>query len=280
MLKFTKMHGCGNDYVYFNCFTQTVSDPEALSIRLSDRHKGVGGDGIILVLPSETADARMRIFNADGSEAKMCGNGIRCVGKYIYDNDIAKKDTVTIDTNSGIKTLELDIQDDVCVGAAVDMGKAILSPEQIPVNLTGESVIARPVQFGGRDYTITCVSMGNPHCVIFRDGIDTMDIKSEGSAIENDPLFPDRVNTEFIEVVGKNELKMRVWERGSGETLACGTGASAAAVAAVLNGYCEKGAPVTVHLIGGDLVITYTDDAVIMYGPAAAVFDGELRYDQ
>ncbi len=280
MLKFTKMHGCGNDYVYFNCFTQTVTDPEALSIRLSDRHKGVGGDGIILILPSDKADARMRIFNADGSEAKMCGNGIRCVGKYIYDNGIAKKNVVTVDTNSGIKTLKLDIQNGVCIGAAVDMGKAILEPERIPVKLSGERVINRPVTISGHDYNITCVSVGNPHCIIFRDGIDSMDIRAEGPAIENDPLFPDRVNTEFIEVVGKNELKMRVWERGSGETMACGTGASAAAVAACLNGYCEKGTPVTVHLIGGDLVITYTDDAVIMYGPAEAVFNGELRYDQ
>lgn len=277
--QFTKMHGLGNDYIYINCFEQEVKDPSKLAIELSPRGFSVGSDGVILILPSEVADAKMRIFNADGSEGKMCGNGIRCVGKYIYDNGIAKKPAVTIETLSGIKTLELQIENGVCVGAAVDMGKAILECAKIPVRLPMETAIAVPQTFRGIQYLITCVSMGNPHCVVFRDEISSIDLANTGRIFETCHLFPDSVNTEFVKPVGKNEIAMRVWERGSGETLACGTGACAAAVAAVLNGICEKGKDITVHLRGGDLTINYTDERVLMTGPAVKVYDGTVEVE-
>ncbi len=277
-LKFTKMHGCGNDYIYFNCFETPVEDPEELSVRISDRHFGVGGDGIVLICPSDKADAKMRMFNIDGSEGKMCGNAIRCVGKYLYDNGIKRCNPLTIDTLSGIKTLNLNIGADGKVDSVrVDMGKAILKPEEIPVKLDGETAVARPVTIDGKEYKITCVSMGNPHCVVFTDtDVSELPLEKIGPKFEFDSLFPERVNTEFINVIDKNTLKMRVWERGSGETLACGTGACASVVAACLNGFCEKDTDITVRLVGGELVIRYTDEAVTMTGPATVAFTGEL----
>lgn len=274
-LRFTKMHGCGNDYVYVNCFEEEVKDPVSLSIAISDRHFGVGGDGLVLICPSDRADAKMRMFNADGSEGKMCGNAIRCVGKYLYDHGIVRKTSVTIETLSGIKTLELFLKDGKVDSAQVNMGPAILIPSEIPVNLPGERAVAVPVKIAGEEHTITCVSMGNPHCIVFGGDPYELDLPKIGPLFENDPLFPERVNTEFIEVLDDHTLNMRVWERGSGETWACGTGACAAAVAAVLNGFCKKGKDISVRLRGGELTIRYTDEAVFMTGKATEVFHGE-----
>ena len=276
-LKFTKMQGCGNDYIYFNCFDQQIDNPGGLSIRLADRHFGIGGDGVVLICKSDVADAKMRMFNLDGSEGKMCGNAIRCVGKYLYDNQMVDKQQITIETLSGIKALELYLRNGEVKMARVDMGKAELDPGLIPVKLSGDTAIDVPVTIGGEDYRITCVSMGNPHCVVFCDNVDALDIEKVGPMFENDPLFPERVNTEFIKVINANTLKMRVWERGSGETWACGTGACAAAVAAVENGFCKKNQDITVKLKGGDLVIHYTDDTVYMTGEAAKVFEGVVE---
>lgn len=274
-LRFTKMHGCGNDYVYVNCFEEEVKDPVSLSIAISDRHFGVGGDGLVLICPSDRADAKMRMFNADGSEGKMCGNAIRCVGKYLYDHGIVRKTTVTIETLSGIKTLELFLKDGKVDSAQVNMGPAILIPSEIPVNLPGEQAVAVPVKIAGEEHTITCVSMGNPHCIVFGGDPYELNLPKIGPLFENDPLFPERVNTEFIEVLDDHTLNMRVWERGSGETWACGTGACAAAVAAVLNGFCKKGKDISVRLRGGELTTRYTDEAVFMTGKATEVFHGE-----
>ena len=278
-LKFTKMHGIGNDYIYFNAIDQQIDDPEELSIKLSDRRFGVGGDGIILVCPSEIADAKMRIFNEDGSEAKMCGNGIRCVAKFVYDYGIvpAEKITVAIDTLSGVKTIDLTVENGKAIAAKVDMGAPILKPADIPMNFDGEIVVDQPLEVDGTPWKVTAVSMGNPHCVTFVDDVDSLDLEKIGPAFENHPAFPDRVNTEFVRVIDEHTLQMRVWERGSGETWACGTGACATVVAACLNGYCKKGEDITVHLRGGDLVIRYTDKTVMMTGPAATVFEGEIE---
>ena len=273
-LKFTKMHGIGNDYIYFNCFETEIDDPESLAIKLSDRHFGIGGDGIVLILPSEGADAKMRIFNMDGSEAMMCGNAIRCVAKYIYDNKIVEKDQLSIDTLSGIKTLDLTISNGLVESVKANMGKAELTPELIPVNLPGERVVDYPINVKGSEYNITCVSMGNPHAVVFCEEIDDLNLSEIGPYFENYEAFPNRINTEFIKVLDRNQLKMRVWERGSGETLACGTGACASAVAAVLNGYCDMDTDINIELIGGNLTIKYTDDAVFMTGGCTKVFDG------
>ncbi|WP_316637588.1 diaminopimelate epimerase [uncultured Ruminococcus sp.] len=280
-LRFTKMHGISNDYVYISTFDQPEEDWEQLAIRLSDRRTGIGGDGIILVCPSEVADAKMRIFNADGSEGKMCGNGIRCVGKFVYDKGLvpADKTTVTIDTLSGIKTLELTVRDGKVQSARVDMGAAILNPAAIPVNYDGDRMINAPLEVDGKTWNVTAVSMGNPHCVTFVDDVDSLALEKLGPHFENHPAFPERVNTEFVKVIDDHTLQMRVWERGSGETWACGTGACATAVAACLNGYCKKGDDITVHLRGGDLVIRYTDDTVIMTGPASTVFEGEVEIE-
>ena len=275
--KFTKMQGIGNDYIYFDCFSQDITNPEGLSIRLSDRHFGIGGDGVILICPSDVADAKMRMFNLDGSEGKMCGNGIRCVGKFVYDKGIATKDEITIETLSGIKSLKMIKRNGEVSLVRVDMGKAELSPQNIPVALDGDAVINRPVLVGGREYHITCVSMGNPHCVVFCDNVDTMDIEEIGPVFEHDPLFPERVNTEFIKVLDSHTVKMRVWERGSGETWACGTGACAAAVAAVENGFCPKNEDITLKLKGGCLIIRYTGDTVYMTGEAQTVFEGVVE---
>ena len=281
-LRFTKMHGISNDYVYISTFDQEVSDPAALSIVLSDRRTGVGGDGIILVCPSEIADAKMRIFNADGSEAMMCGNGIRCVGKFIYDKGLVppEKTTVTIDTLSGIKTLKLTTENGKVQSARVDMGAAILNPADIPAVYDGERMVNAPLAVDGKVWNVTAVSMGNPHCVTFVDDVDTLELEKIGPYFEDHPAFPNRVNTEFVRVIDDHTLEMRVYERGSGETWACGTGACASAVAACLNGFCKKGEDITVHLRGGDLVINYTDETVIMTGPATTVFEGEVRIDE
>lgn len=278
-LRFTKMHGIGNDYIYFNAFDQEIPDPAELSRQLSDRRFGIGGDGIILICPSDIADAKMRMFNEDGSEGKMCGNGIRCVAKYLYDYALVPEDqtTVTVETLSGIKTIELTVEDGEAVAARVDMGAAILSPADIPVIFDGESMIDQPLDVDGEVYRVTAVSMGNPHCVTFVDDVDGIELEKIGPKFEHHPAFPERVNTEFVKVIDDQTLRMRVWERGSGETWACGTGACATVVAACLNGYCRKGEDITVHLRGGDLVIRYTDDTVIMTGPAATVFEGSVE---
>lgn len=273
-LRFTKMHGCGNDYIYFNCFEDPVEHPAELAVRLSDRHKGVGGDGVILVCPSDIADAKMRMFNLDGSEGKMCGNGIRCVAKLVFDTGICRKKELKIETLSGIKTCTIHEKNGKAEAVTVDMGRALFAPEQIPVALQGEKIVGRPVEFGGETREITCVSMGNPHCVLFGGDPDGLDLPKIGPACEHDPLFPEGVNTEFIEVLDGHTLKMRVWERGSGETMACGTGACASVVAAVLNGYCPKDEDILVHLRGGDLTIRYSDETVWMTGEAKKVFEG------
>lgn len=277
-LKFTKMHGCGNDYIYFNCFEQQVADPEALSIRLSDRHFGIGGDGIVLICPSDVADAKMRMFNADGSEGKMCGNATRCIGKYMYEHGLISKPEMTLETLSGIKILKMTEQDGKIVSVRVDMGKAILKPSEIPTRYEGDTAVSVPLTVDGTEYAVTCVSMGNPHCIVFVDqDVSTLDLPKIGPSFENHDMFPERINTEFIRVIDDHTLQMRVWERGSGETLACGTGACAAAVASVLNGYCPKGEDITIHLIGGDLNICYTDEAVFLTGPATTVFEGSIE---
>lgn len=280
MLKFTKMHGIGNDYVYINAIEQKIDDPNALSKKLSDRRFSIGGDGVILICESDVADAKMRMFNADGSEGKMCGNGVRCVGKYVYDNLIEDKsrDTVSIETLSGIKTMKITAVDGKAQLLQVDMGKAELTAENIPVIYAGEErVIAKTLLVNGEEHIITCVSMGNPHCVTFVEDVDSLELEKIGPHFEKHEAFPEQVNTEFVKVIDEKTLQMRVWERGSGETWACGTGACATVVAACENGYCKKGEDVTVHLRGGDLVINYTDERVLMTGPATKVFDGEIE---
>ena len=274
-MNFTKMHGLGNDYIYFY---GDVENPEELAVKLSDRHFGVGGDGIVLILPSDKADFRMRMFNADGSEGKMCGNATRCIGKYVYDKGYTDKTEITLETLSGIKHLKLTVTDGKVSLVSVNMGNPILTPAEIPVNLEGESIVDRKITVDGKEYSITCVSMGNPHCVIF-DDIDPVDIELSkiGPVFENLEIFPDRINTEFVKVLGKNTLKMRVWERGSGETLACGTGACAVGVSAVLRGFALRNEDITVKLLGGDLIINYDNEGTVwMTGPAEFVFEGSI----
>jgi len=273
-LNFTKMHGCGNDYIFVFCFDIEIDNPERLADELSDRYTGVGSDGLVLILRSDVADAKMRMFNADGSEAGMCGNAIRCVAKYLYDNNIIKKPRMRIETASGVRELKLFITGGYVTSATVNMGRAILEPSKIPVSLTGDSVISRPATFDRIEYKITCVSMGNPHAVLFCPDVYEIYLGKVGPAIENDPLFPERTNVEFVKVEGGNQIRMRVWERGTGETLACGTGACAAAVASVLNGHCGKGEDIKVMLTGGDLTVKYTDEAVYLTGDCVKVFDG------
>ena len=276
-LCFTKMHGCGNDYIYFNCVGDSIEYPEKLAVRLSDRHKGIGGDGIVLICPSELADAKMRMFNIDGSEGKMCGNAIRCVAKYLWDREMVRKEEIHIETLSGIKTCWVHAVEGLADTVTVDMGSAVLAPAKIPVNLAGDVIVRRNTEVAGGIYDITCVSMGNPHCIVFGEDPDGLDLESLGPAFEHDPLFPERVNTEFVQVLGPNTLKMRVWERGSGETMACGTGACASAVAAVLCGSCKMGADIVVRLRGGDLVVNYTEDRVLMAGEAREIFEGSVE---
>ena len=274
--KFYKMHGIGNDYIYFDCLDTPLENPEAAALKLSDRHFGIGGDGIVLICPSALADAKMRMFNADGSEGKMCGNAIRCVGKYLYDFQKTNKTTLKIETLSGVKTLFLNVENGKTQSVKVDMGAPSLSPEQIPVRLGGEEIVGREAEIAGGRYAITCVSMGNPHCVVFGGDPAEIEIEKLGPKFETAALFPDRTNTEFVQVLGGNEIKMRVWERGSGETWACGTGACAAAVAAVLNGYAARDEDIVVHLRGGDLIVRWTKDTVYMTGTATLVFTGEV----
>lgn len=281
MLTFSKMHGIGNDYIYINCFQETVTDPEKLSIFMSNVRFGVGSDGLVLILPSEVADFRMRIFNADGSEAMMCGNATRCVGKYVYEHGMTDKTEVSLETNSGIKYLTLYVNEatNKVDAVKVDMGKAILKPAEIPVADDGDRFIAKPVVVDGVSYDMTCVSMGNPHAVVFLPEIDSLDLEKIGPSFEHHPLFPNRVNTEFIRVIDDHTLQMRVWERGSGETFACGTGACAAAVASVLNDYCKREQEILIHLRGGDLRIIYhNDESVTMIGPATFIFEGKMEY--
>lgn len=274
-MKFYKMHGIGNDYIYFDCFKDKIFDPEKLAVRLSDRHFGIGGDGIILLCPSDKADIRMRMFNADGSEGRMCGNGIRCLSKLACILGYVKGRNCTVETLSGIKKAEFIISGNDVEAVRVDMGVPKLIGNEIPSLFTGETVVNRPLTVGGRQYGVTLVNMGNPHCVVFEDP-DTTDIETVGKLFENHTAFPDRVNTEFVKVIDKNKLKMRVWERGSGETFACGTGACASAVAAVLNGLCDKDADITVCLLGGELKIRYSD-TVYMTGGATLVYTGDIK---
>ena len=274
-IKFTKMHGIGNDYVYINCFEQTIKNPEELAMKMSPRRFSVGADGVILICPSDVADAKMRMFNLDGSEGKMCGNGIRCVGKFIYDNDIAHKSIITVETLSCIKTLEITDVGGKASSITVDMGKAEFSPDKIPAIADCDTIIDTAVTVDGKEYNVTALSMGNPHAVTFCDDIDNLNLSEIGPHFEHHDMFPEQVNTEFIRVIDDHTLQMRVWERGSGETFACGTGACAAAVAAVVNGYCKQDQEITVHLVGGDLFITYkSDGTVFMRGGAEKVFDG------
>ena len=285
-LKFTKMSACSNDYIYINLFDpeNTVSSPEFLSIYLSDRHNGVGGDGVILICPSDKADAEMRMFNLDGSEGLMCGNGIRCVAKYLFDNGIAQGEKVGegryvlhIDTRSGVKECTVITKNGLVSKVTVDMGKAELAPDKVPVRLEGERVVNKPISIDGDVYRITCCSMGNPHCTVFVPSVDKLDLENLGPKFEHDPMFPERVNVGFVEVIDKHTLKARIWERGSGETMACGTGTCAAVVAATLNGYCEKGRDIRVILKGGELKIHYTDDRVLMTGKAEKIYDGVVE---
>ncbi len=275
-MKFTKMHGIGNDYVYVNCFEEQVLDAPNLAIKLSKRHFGVCSDGLILICPSDVADFRMEMYNADGSRGKMCGNGIRCVGKYVYDKGLTDKTIVKIETDSGIKTLELMLENNLVKSVKVNMGSPELLPEKIPVSLNGEQIVNHLLEIDGEKYHITCVSMGNPHAVIFCDNVDDLELEKIGPKFEKHEIFPEQVNTEFVQVIDKNTLKMRVWERGSGETLACGTGACATLVAAVLNKKSDETAKII--LKGGELEISWDkkENLIYMTGPAEFVFDGQL----
>ena len=275
--KFVKMEGAGNDYIYFDCLREPLASPENLAVRLSDRHRGIGGDGIVLICPSGRADAKMRMFNADGSEGKMCGNAIRCVGKYLFESGAVPKSEMEIETLSGIKRLWLFPEGGTVRRVRVDMGKAEFAAAKIPVNLPAAQIIDYPLRLAGMQRRITCVSMGNPHCVVFEDP-DGIELDAVGPLFENASVFPQRVNTEFVQKTGERSLKMRVWERGSGETWACGTGACAAAVAAVLNGYCERDCDIAVHLKGGTVIIRYdSDGTVYMTGDAKTVFQGSVE---
>ncbi len=275
-MKFTKMQGLGNDYVYVNGFTESVENKEEAARLLSDRHFGVGSDGLILINPSEVADFEMEMYNADGSRGKMCGNGIRCVAKYVYDYGLTDKTKISVETLGGIKYLDLTVEDGKVVLVRVDMGEPILEADKIPVAAGKEKVIDEPIVVEEKEYRTTSVSMGNPHTVVYMDEIATLDLEKIGPGFECHPWFPDRVNTEFVKVIDDTLLEMRVWERGSGETLACGTGACAVAVASILNGLAKR--EVTVRLLGGDLKIEWDEKTnhVFMTGPAAVVFDGEI----
>jgi len=273
------MHGAGNDYVYVDCFNnETPTDPAAVSIAISDRHKGIGSDGLILIRPSDVADARMQMFNADGSEAEMCGNGVRCVAKYIYDHDICRQDTVAIETGAGTLSIDLVAEDGKVQQAKVDMGEPILVPEKIPTTLGSSDpnapAVNVPLEYNGQTFEATCVSMGNPHCVIFVDEATDELVHGIGPLIENDPRFPARVNVEFVEIVTRTEVKQRTWERGSGETLACGTGAAAVCVAGVLSDRTDR--KITNHLLGGTLILEWVEatNHVFKTGPAVEVFSG------
>ena len=277
-MKFTKMHGTGNDYIYVNGFEEKLENPSEAAVKLSDRRFGIGSDGLILILPSDVADCRMELFNADGSIGKMCGNGIRCVAKYVYDRGLVKKDVLRVETRSGVKTLQLRVEDGKVASVRVNMGQPELDPEKIPVLFSKDRMVDEEVYTpSGNVWRVTCVSMGNPHAVIFVDDVEGLNLPAIGPEMEKHAMFPERANIEFAQVTGPHEVQMRVWERGSGETLACGTGACACAVASVLTGKADR--DVTVHLRGGDLHVFWdpdTDD-VYMEGPAAFVFDGTVE---
>lgn len=277
-MQFTKMHGAGNDYIYVNCFEETVENPEQTAIRVSDRHFGIGADGLVLICPSEKADFFMDIYNADGSRAKMCGNATRCVAKYVYDNKMTDREEITLETLSGIKVIKMTVENGKAASARVNMGEPILEGAKIPTKFDGKTVVSQKLTIENKDYAVTCVSMGNPHCIVYTEApVRTLDLPRIGPNFENHPMFPDRINTEFIRVVSETELDMRVWERGSGETLACGTGACAAVVASVLNGYCGRGTDVKVNLLGGTLVINWSENGeVYMTGPAETVCTGNI----
>ena len=274
-MRFTKMQGAGNDYIYVDCFRETTpQDPAETARQMSDRHFGIGGDGLVLIGPSEVADARMRMFNADGSESEMCGNAIRCVAKYLYEHDHARTDTLRIETGAGVLALELMIESGSVHQVKVDMGEPILAPQKIPTTWTGDQVVDQPLSVNGSEFLVTCVSMGNPHCVTYVDELTDELVLGFGPKIEHDPHFPSRVNAEFVKVLSPAEIRMRVWERGSGETLACGTGASAVCVAGVLSGRTER--QITAHLRGGDLLLQWAENNhLYMTGPAVEVFSGE-----
>ncbi len=275
-MKFTKMQGLGNDYVYVNGFEEKIEDPSKVAIQVSDRHFGIGADGLICINPSKVADFEMAMYNADGSRGEMCGNGIRCVGKYVYDKGLTDKSRVSVETLGGIKYLDFTIVDGEVATVKVDMGSPILEPMNIPVVAEGKTCVAQSITVDNMEYEMTCVSMGNPHAVIYISDVAGLEIEKIGPKFENHERFPNRVNTEFARVINRNTVEMRVWERGSGETLACGTGACAVAVSSILNGYTEN--KVTIKLLGGDLEIEWDRDAnaIHMTGPAKIVFDGEI----
>ena len=274
-MRFTKRQGIGNDYIYVNCFEETVSQPGWLARRMSRRHFGIGADGLVLLEPSDVADFGMRIFNSDGSESEMCGNASRCIGKYVYERGLTQKTSISLMTGSGLKMLELNVQDGLVRSVRVDMGTPELSPREIPVDLPGEIILGYSLELGSMVYPINCVSMGNPHCILFVRNPDTADVEHIGQLLENYPIFPNRTNVEFVQVEDREHIRMRVWERGAGETLACGTGACAALVASVLTGRCDRTADV--ELPGGTLRVTWSaeDNHVYQEGPAEFVFDGE-----
>ena len=276
-MKFTKMQGIGNDYVYVNCFQENIENPSEVSRRISDRHFGIGSDGLILIKPSEKADFEMEMYNADGSQGAMCGNGMRCVGKYVYDYGLTDKTRISVDTKSGIKYLDLTVENKKVKLVRVNMGAPVLEPKSIPMVYEGERVISQPFNVGQDIYEITAVSMGNPHAVVYMENVKNLPLEEIGPKFEKHPAFPESVNTEFVRVIDRRTVEMRVWERGSGETLACGTGACAVAVASVLNGYTED--EVMVRLLGGDLKIFWdrTENLVYMTGPAEVVFEGEIE---
>ena len=276
-MRFTKMHGCGNDYVYVNCFEETVEDRPALARYVSDRHFGVGGDGLICICPSDVADFRMDMYNADGSAGEMCGNGIRCVAKYVYEHGMTDKTVIDVETGAGVKTLWLNVADGRVESVRVCMGRPEFASAKIPVLADTPEFIGQPMEIGGTLWSVTCVNVGNPHAVVFVEDVDWLDLPDIGPLFENDPRFPERINTEFVEVIDEHTLKMRVWERGSGETLACGTGSTASLAAAVLNGKCADSA--TLRLRGGELLIEWDRESNLIYmtGPAVTVFDGELK---
>lgn len=277
-MKFTKMHGIGNDYVYVNCFKETVKNPSAVAKFVSDRHFGIGSDGLILIKPSEIADCEMDMYNLDGSQGAMCGNGIRCVAKYAYDYGIVNKPQISVATKSGVKYLDLTIENGKVSTVKVNMGAPILKASAIPVISTKDQMINEPIEVKREYYYVTAVSMGNPHAVVFMDDVEHLDIEKIGPYFEHHSAFPDRVNTEFVKVIDNHTVQMRVWERGSGETLACGTGACAVAVASILNGHVDGTQPVTVKLLGGDLQIFWNRESNLVYmtGAATTVFDGEI----
>ena len=276
-MKFTKMHGCGNDYVYVNLFEEQLDNPAEVSIKVSDRHFGIGSDGLITIGPSDKADFTMHIYNADGSEAEMCGNGIRCVAKYVYDHKLTDKTEITVETGAGVLTLKLFVENGKVAQVRVDMGCPILTPAEIPVVADGDKVINQPIEVGGKTWYMTCVSMGNPHAVVFVDDTEHFELEKYGPLFENHERFPKRTNTEFVQIISRTEANMRVWERGSAETWACGTGTCACVMAAILNGKTED--KVLVHLRGGDLTIEYdrATNHVFMTGPATEVFTGEIE---